>query len=116
MSAYDYIIKPGDKCLVKTDISISIPEGTYGRIAPRSGLAHKNFIDVLAGVIDFSYRGNVGVILVNHDHNNYFEIKKGDRIAQLILEKIDMTDIIEVEELDETQRGENGFGSSGVTN
>ncbi len=63
--AYDYEIPPYGKQLVLTDIQIAVPNGTYGRVAPRSGLAHKNFIDVGAGVIDRDYRGNVGVILFN---------------------------------------------------
>ena len=70
-----------------TDIQIAVPEGTYGRVAPRSGLAHKHFIDVGAGVIDRDYRGNVGVILFNFG-TSAFKVNKGDRIAQLICEKI----------------------------
>ena len=87
--------------------------GCYGRIAPRSGLAHKNFIDVGAGVIDSDYRGNVGVILFNFGEQD-FEVKKGDRIAQLICEKIEYPDLIEEEELAESERGDGGFGSTGV--
>jgi hypothetical protein len=64
-SAYDYEIQPSGKVLALTDIQIAVPQGCYGRVAPRSGLAHKNFIDVGAGVIDRDYRGNVGVILFN---------------------------------------------------
>jgi dUTP pyrophosphatase len=112
-SACDVDVPPRGKALVKTDISIAIPENTYARIAPRSGLALKNFIDVGAGVVDYDYRGNVGVVLFNHSEN-VFSVKRGDRIAQLILEKISMADIVEVCELSETTRGEGGFGSSGV--
>ena len=82
-------------------------------VAPRSGLAHKHFIDVGAGVIDFDYRGNVGVILFNHSDVD-FEVKRGDRIAQLVLERISMASAIEVEDLDETVRGSGGYGSTGV--
>lgn len=82
-------------------------------IAPRSGLAHKHFIDVGAGVIDYDYRGNVGVILFNHSDAD-FNVARGDRIAQLILEKISMVDAVEVELLDDTERGDGGFGSTGV--
>ena len=82
-------------------------------LAPRSGLAHKNFIDVGAGVIDYDYRGNVGVILFNHSEID-FEVKRGDRIAQLILEKISMANALEVDDLDDTARGAGGFGSTGV--
>lgn len=77
-----------------TDIQIAVPNGTYGRVAPRSGLAHKHFIDVGAGVIDQDYRGNVGVILFNFGEN-VFKVNKGDRIAQLICERISYPDIQE---------------------
>lgn len=113
-SAYDVIVPSRGKALVKTDISIAIPEGTYARIAPRSGLALKNFIDTGAGVVDYDYRGNVGVILFNHADVD-FEVKRGDRIAQLILERISMAEVIEVDELFDTERGSGGFGSTGIT-
>eukprot|EP00729_Bicosta_minor_P008294 gene8294-15172_t len=111
-SAYDITIPAQGKALVKTDIAIAVPEGHYGRVAPRSGLAHKHFIDVGAGVIDADYRGNVGVILFNHNTTE-FAVAKGDRIAQLILEKISTPEIVEVDDLDATDRGEGGFGSTG---
>jgi dUTP pyrophosphatase len=113
-SAHDIDIPPCGKALVKTDISISIPPNTYARIAPRSGLALKNFIDVGAGVVDYDYRGNVGVVLFNHSQDDYFYVERGDRIAQLILERISMADVVEVDELDETARADGGFGSTGV--
>eukprot|EP00541_Cyclophora_tenuis_P015226 CAMPEP_0116541666 /NCGR_PEP_ID=MMETSP0397-20121206/605_1 /TAXON_ID=216820 /ORGANISM="Cyclophora tenuis, Strain ECT3854" /LENGTH=175 /DNA_ID=CAMNT_0004065625 /DNA_START=57 /DNA_END=584 /DNA_ORIENTATION=+ len=113
-SAEDKIIKAKGRDMVKTDLAIACPEGTYGRIAPRSGLAKKKGIDVGAGVIDADYRGNVGVILFNFGDDD-FEIKKGDRIAQLILETICMTDPVQVEELDDTERSSDGFGSTGVS-
>lgn len=81
--------------------------------APRSGLALKHAIDVGAGVIDADYRGPVGVILFNHSDVD-FEVKAGDRIAQMILEKIVTPEVMEVEDLDSTLRGEGGFGSTGV--
>jgi dUTP pyrophosphatase len=94
-------------------LAIAIPEGHYGRIAPRSGLAVKNFIDVGAGVIDMDYRGPVGVVLFNHSGDD-FHIKQGDRIAQLIIEKISNPQIVEVDDLDATARGAGGFGSTGT--
>jgi dUTP pyrophosphatase len=100
------------KALIKTDIAIAIPENTYARIAPRSGLAWKHFIDVGAGVVDYDYRGPVGVVLYNHGDAD-FTIERGDRIAQLILERICMADVKEVEELPDTDRGSGGFGSTG---
>jgi len=114
-SAEDMTIAPGQRALVKTDLSIMCPEGTYGRIAPRSGLALKKGIDVGAGVIDSDYRGPVGILLFNLG-TDPFEVKKGDRVAQLILEQIILPEIEEVEELTETVRGEGGFGSTGVSN
>ncbi|KIX05092.1 deoxyuridine 5'-triphosphate nucleotidohydrolase [Rhinocladiella mackenziei CBS 650.93] len=100
------------KALVSTDLSIATPEGTYGRVAPRSGLASKHFIDTGAGVIDADYRGEVKVLLFNHG-NVDFEVNKGDRIAQLVLERIYTPDIVEVEALEESVRGAGGFGSTG---
>ncbi|XP_048812661.1 deoxyuridine 5'-triphosphate nucleotidohydrolase, mitochondrial isoform X1 [Lagopus muta] len=111
-SAYDYIIPPMEKAVVKTDIQIALPAGCYGRVAPRSGLAAKHFIDVGAGVIDEDYRGNVGVVLFNFGKET-FEVKKGDRIAQLICERIFYPELEEVQTLDDTERGEGGFGSTG---
>ncbi|NWW48401.1 DUT protein, partial [Pedionomus torquatus] len=111
-SAYDCVIPPMEKAVVKTDIQIALPAGCYGRVAPRSGLAAKHFIDVGAGVIDEDYRGNVGVVLFNFG-KEVFEVKKGDRIAQLICERICYPELEEVETLDDTERGEGGFGSTG---
>ncbi|EDL28137.1 deoxyuridine 5'-triphosphate nucleotidohydrolase isoform 1 [Mus musculus] len=111
-SAYDYTISPMEKAIVKTDIQIAVPSGCYGRVAPRSGLAVKHFIDVGAGVIDEDYRGNVGVVLFNFGKEK-FEVKKGDRIAQLICERISYPDLEEVQTLDDTERGSGGFGSTG---
>ncbi|XP_046972273.1 deoxyuridine 5'-triphosphate nucleotidohydrolase [Vanessa cardui] len=112
-SAYDYKVPAKGKELVKTDLQIELPTGCYGRVAPRSGLAVKNFIDVGAGVIDEDYRGNVGVVLFNHSDED-FVVKKGDRIAQLICEVIFHPDLLEVENLTETKRAAGGFGSTGT--
>ncbi len=113
-AAEEVLVNTMGRKLVKTNISISIPEGYYGRIAPRSGLAYKNGIDVLAGVIDSDYRGDIGVILFNTDHNLDFEVNVGDRIAQIIIEKCHSANWETVETLDATVRSEGGFGSSGV--
>ena len=112
-ASQDCTIPAGGKGLVKTGLSISFPTGLYARIAPRSGLALKKFIDVGAGVVDGDYRGEVGVVLFNHGDQD-FEVKMGDRIAQLILEKIDTPPVEEVQGLDDTVRGSGGFGSTGV--
>ncbi|XP_060560844.1 deoxyuridine 5'-triphosphate nucleotidohydrolase-like [Ruditapes philippinarum] len=111
-SAYDVSIPAKGKALVKTDIQIGLPDGCYGRVAPRSGLAHKHFIDVGAGVIDQDYRGNVGVVMFNFSEKD-FEVKAGDRIAQLICERIYLPDLKEEDTLDITERGDGGFGSTG---
>jgi len=112
-SAEDTSIPARGKGLVKTDIQIKVPHGTYGRVAPRSGLAWKHHIDIGAGVVDEDYRGNVGVVMFNHA-DAAFEVKKGDRIAQLVCEKISYPEIKELKTLDETDRGEGGFGSTGT--
>ncbi|KAJ6389855.1 hypothetical protein OIU77_024153 [Salix suchowensis] len=101
------------KAIIPTDLSIAVPEGTYARIASRSGLTWKHSIDVGGDVIDADYRGPVGVILFNHSDLD-FEVKVGDRIAQLILQKIMTPNAMEVEDLDATVRGAGGFGSTGV--
>jgi dUTP pyrophosphatase len=98
--------------LVGTGIAISIPDGLYGRVAPRSGLAVKHCIDVGAGVIDPDYTGEIKVVLFNHGDKD-FEVKKGDRIAQLILERCETPMVKEIGLLEETLRGSDGFGSTG---
>jgi len=113
-SVEDFILNPFERKAIATGISLEIPEGHYGRIAPRSGIAYKNGIDVLAGVVDSSYRGEIKVILFNTDKENYFKINIGDRIAQLIIEKHFNFEFEIVEDLSYTQRGEGGFGSTGT--
>merc|ERR1719226_72457 len=85
-------------------LPLAIPWGTYARIAPRSGLAAKRMLHVGAGVVDYDYRGEVGVVLFNHGSED-FEVAAGDRVAQLILEQISMAPCVEVESLEETARG-----------
>ena len=113
-SVEDKTIPPFEKLLIDTGISIQLPEGTYGRIAPRSGLASRHFIDVGAGVIDRDYQGEIKVLLFNFSTTN-FEIGKGDRIAQLIIEK-NMTPETEIVTTlgSQTERGTRGFGSTDV--
>ncbi|EAT87897.1 hypothetical protein SNOG_04137 [Parastagonospora nodorum SN15] len=119
-AAKDVVVPARGRALVPTDISISVPVGTFadarlivdGRVAPRSGLANKHGIDTMAGVIDADYRGPVGVILANLSDAD-FEVKVGDRIAQLIVEKIVMPEVVVVEKLEESVRGAGGFGSTG---
>lgn len=111
-SSTDIWIPAKSKKLIPTDISINLPESTYGRVAPRSGLAVKHFLDIGAGVIDRDYTGPIFVLVFNFSEFNY-KVDKGDRIAQLIIEKIETPEIVEVLELSETLRNSNGFGSTG---
>ena len=106
-----YTLKPGERKLFKTGLSIAIPSGLYGRIAPRSGLAYKHGIDVMAGVIDEDYRGEIGVILINLGQEDK-TIFVGDKIAQLIFENYTRIDFEETDSLDETTRGAGGYGST----
>ena len=115
-SAVDVIIPAGKHTLVQTNVGAVIPTSYYGRVAPRSGLAYKRAIDVMAGVIDSAYRGKIGVILVNHGQTD-FSVKRGDRIAQLIITKIMSCETVHVKfdeaPPDNTDRGSGGFGSTG---
>ena len=98
--------------MVTTDIAVEIPKNCYGRVAPRSGLASKHSIHVGAGVIDSDYRGAVSVLLFNLS-GEPFVVKTGDRVAQLIVERICIPAVIVVDDLEDTARGTGGFGSTG---
>lgn len=111
-SAEEALVPPGGRVLVGTGLAVAVPFGTYGRIAPRSGIAVKHGITTGAGVVDGQYRGEVKVLLFNHG-DKAFRITPGDRIAQLILEKIETPLVEEVDRLDATERGVGGFGSTG---
>ena len=106
------LIPPRDRLLVTTGIRLEIPEGHVGLIWPRSGLAVKKGIDCGAGVIDSHYRGEVKVLLFNHSDNE-FQIEQGDRIAQLLIQKIERVEFLAADQLSETIRGQMGFGSTG---
>lgn len=108
----DKTILPGEWKLISTGIAFTVPNGTYGRIAPRSGFSYKKGTMVGAGVVDQQYTGEVKVLIFNLSKETIM-VKQGDRIAQLILEKIETPDVIEVEDLEKTQRGSGGFGSTG---
>ena len=107
----DWFVTGRHKAVIKTGLTMSIPDGYVARIAPRSSLAMNN-IDVLAGVVDSSYRGEVKIILINHADSDY-EIKHGDKIAQILIQPVELWMPVEVDELDDTARGTKGFGSSG---
>ena len=112
-STEEVSLKPFQRKVVKTGIKLSIPAGFYGRIAPRSGLAVKSGIDVLAGVIDSGYHGEIGVVLINTDKFESVNLPKSSRIAQLIFEKFEDINFETVLSLDVSERQEGGFGSSG---
>lgn len=114
-SSTDAILMPFERKLIPTGIKIEIPRGYAGFVQPRSGLAIKNGISLVntPGLIDSSYRGEIKAILINLDRKSNFIIKKGDRICQLVLLKVEKAEIIFTDELENTDRGENGFGSSG---
>jgi len=105
----------GGRALISTGVAIAIPEGFAGFVQPRSGLALKHGITCLntPGLIDSGYRGELKVLLINTDPNETFEVNKGERIAQLVIQKIEECNFQEVEELPDSERGETGFGSSG---
>ncbi len=115
-AAESLILQPFERKLVSTGLAIAIPEGYAGLVIPRSGLAIKHGISIVnaPGLIDSGYRGELKVILVNLDPHTPFEIKTGDRIAQLMLVKIPVVKLDQVEELPSSERGESGFGSSGL--
>jgi len=112
-AAEDVVVPRLGRKLIKTNVSMAIPMDCYGRIAPRSGLAYKNGIDVLAGVIDSDYRGDIGVILYNTDNNLDFTVKVGDKIAQIIIEKCYSVNWVKSDNLESTKRGEGGYGHTG---
>jgi dUTP pyrophosphatase len=111
-SSESVVLGPGSRQGVRTGLSVAIPEGCYGRIAPRSGLALKHGIDTLAGVVDSDYRGEIVCILINLS-DTAFEISSGDRIAQLIIEKYDRLEPEWADMLEVTARNTGGFGSTG---
>lgn len=108
-------IAPGERASVGTGIAVAIPEGQAGLVIPRSGLAARHGISVVnaPGLIDSGYRGELRVLLLNNDPVETFGVRPGDRIAQLVLVRVETEEAIEVAELDETVRGAGGFGSTG---
>jgi dUTP pyrophosphatase len=115
-AAEAFTLKPGTRALVPTGLSIALPENFEAQVRPRSGLAVKHGVTVLnaPGTVDSDYRGEIKVPLINHGTED-FVIARGDRIAQMVIARVEQVTLIEVETLDETQRGTGGFGSSGKT-
>ncbi|MBR9700687.1 dUTP diphosphatase [Candidatus Woesearchaeota archaeon] len=106
-----HILSPGERRMFSTGLAIAVPEGMVGLVWDRSGMAAKNGIKTMAGVIDCTYRGELKIVLLNTTDESY-EIKKGDRIAQLLVQPINTVEVVE-SDLDDSHRGESGFGSSG---
>jgi dUTP pyrophosphatase len=115
-SISDLVLAPGERALVRTGISIALPYGYVGLVHPRSGLGLKNGISVVntPGTIDAGYRGEIGVVLINHDLHESFQVKKGDRIAQLVIQKIENAQFKLVNQLPESERSTGGYGSTGA--
>jgi dUTP pyrophosphatase len=107
------VLQPSELIICSTGISLAIPQGYVGLIWDKSGLASKNEIKTMGGVVDSSYRGEIGVILKNLSTREY-KIKIGDKIAQMLIQKVSSPELIEVDNLDKTERGEGGFGSTGI--
>lgn len=114
-SAIDITIEPGKRALVPSGIAIALSDGYAAFVHPRSGLAVKYGVGLVnaPGTIDAGYRGEISVIVINHDQSESFEIKRGDRIAQLVFQRVERAEFVVVEELPGSNRSGSGFGSSG---
>ena len=115
-SISELVLAPGQRALVKTGLAIAIPTGYVGLVHPRSGLGLKNGISVVntPGTIDAGYRGEIGVVLINHDLTESFQINKGDRVAQLVIQKVENAQFKVVNQLPDSARSTGGYGSNGV--
>ena len=112
----DITLEPGQRAVVGTGIAIVLPEGTVGLVHPRSGLAARQGLSIVnsPGTIDAQYRGEIKVCLINLDRVSPIEITRGMRIAQLVIQRVELVDFVEVAQLDETVRGSSGYGSTGT--
>jgi len=115
-AAQDTELQPFERALIPTGIAVAIPEGYAGFVQPRSGLAIKQGLSLVntPGLIDSHYRGEIKIIAINLDAHAPISIRRGDKLAQFVIQSVVCADLIEVSELDETVRGEGGFGSTGV--
>ena len=112
----DLVLAPHERRLIATGLAVAIPEGYAGFVQPRSGLALREGLSMAntPGLIDSHYRGELKVCAVNLDNEKPIHIERGERIAQLVIQRVPIVNLMEVDELDETDRGAGGFGSSGV--
>jgi dUTP pyrophosphatase len=117
VSTIDIDLAPGERALVPTGIAIALPEGYAGFVHPRSGLASRSGLSVLntPGTIDSGFRGEVKVLLVNADHHSPVRLNRGDRVAQLVVQRVESADYVEVSELPASARGIGGYGSTGIS-
>ena len=115
LAAGDVTLRPGDRLAIPTGIAVAIPQGFAGFVHARSGRALKEGLALAnaPGLIDSGYRGEIKVIVVNLDPRSVIDVKRGEKIAQLVIQRVESADVEEVEDLDETPRGEGGFGSTG---
>jgi len=115
VSAVDVTLAPGERALVPTGISIALPDGYVALVHPRSGLAIKHGVTMVnaPGTVDAGYRGELKLILINHDPSESVSFKRGDRVAQLVIQQVERAEFIEVQELPGSGRGTDGFGSTG---
>ena len=115
-STEDIVIEPGQRALIGTGIALAIPQGYAGFVQPRSGLAIKQGMTLVntPGLIDSGYRGEIRIIALNTDKEHAIAIKRGDRIAQLVIQEVSAVELVEVEELSSSERADTGFGSSGL--
>src|SRR5437773_2050482 len=114
-SRVDYVLEPGERAMIPTGIAVAIPRGYAGFVLPRSGLASRHGIALVnsPGLVDSGYRGEMSIVMINTDKREAFHIKRGDRIAQLVIQRVEDVSLIHVDKLDETSRGAGGFGSTG---
>ena len=115
VSRIDITLAPGDRALVPTGIAIALPDGYVALVHPRSGLAIKHGVTMVnaPGTVDAGYRGELQIILINHDKSESVSFKRGDRIAQLVIQKVERAEFVEVQDLPGSGRGTGGFGSTG---
>lgn len=116
VTAEDFTLQPGERRLVPTGIAVALPQGWVGLIHPRSGLAVRHGISMVntPGTVDAGYRGELKVCLVNTDRSTSVSFSRGDRIAQLVLQRVDQAEFLPVEDLEASARGAGGFGSTGT--
>ena len=115
VTAVDLILAPGERALVPTGVALALPEGYVGLVHPRSGLAARHGLSIVntPGTVDAGYRGEIKVLLVNHDPREPIELRRGDRIAQLVVQRYERAGFVEVDRLPESVRGAGGYGSTG---